>query len=69
MIGSPIVAGGAVWNTDARGRLWALDAASGEVRFQGDLPGIPAHFATPTSGDGRIYATGGHFVAAFTLLP
>jgi outer membrane protein assembly factor BamB len=68
-IGAPIVAGGAVWNTDARGRLWGVDAATGDVRFQADLPGIPAHFATPTSGGGRIYATGGHFVAAFSLDP
>jgi outer membrane protein assembly factor BamB len=68
-IGPPIIAGGAVWNTDALGRLWAMDAITGDVRFQGDLPGIPAHFATPTSGGGRIYATGGHFVAAFSLVP
>ena len=68
-IGPPIVAGGAVWNTDARGRLWAVDAATGEIRFQADLPGIPAHFATPTAGGGRIYATGGHFLAAYELIP
>jgi outer membrane protein assembly factor BamB len=66
-IGPPIVAGGAVWNTDARGRLWAFDALTGDVRYQADLPGIPARMTTPTSGGGRIYATGGRFVAAFSL--
>ena len=68
-IGSPIVAGGAVWNTDARARIWAIDALTGEVRFQDDLPGVPAHFASPSSGGGNIYATGGHFVAAYNLIP
>ena len=68
-IGPPILAGGAVWNSDARGRLWALDATSGDLRFQTDLPGIPAHFATPTSAGGRIYASGGHHVAAYELVP
>jgi outer membrane protein assembly factor BamB len=68
-IGSPILAGGAAWNSDALGRLWGIDALTGKVRFQAQLPGLPAHFATPTSGGGRIYATGGHFVAAFNLIP
>jgi outer membrane protein assembly factor BamB len=67
-VGSPIVAGGAVWATDPHAHLVAMDAATGEVRYQANLPGVPAHFATPTSGGGRIYAAGGHQIAAFELL-
>jgi outer membrane protein assembly factor BamB len=67
-VGSPIVAGGAVWAVDAERHLLALDVLTGEQRFRGDLPGAPARFATPTSGGGRIYATGGHQVVAFNLV-
>ncbi len=49
---------------DFHQHLLALDANTGAVRFQGDLPGVPAHFATPTSGGGRVYAAAGRQIAA-----
>jgi hypothetical protein len=45
-----------------------MDAATGAVRYQANLPGAPAHFATPASGVGRAYAAGGHQIAAFNLM-
>jgi len=68
-VGSPIVAGGAVWAMDFHGHLVALDTHTGALRFQVDLPGVPTHFSTPSSGGGRIYAAAGRQLAAFILSP
>jgi outer membrane protein assembly factor BamB len=59
---SPMIAGGALWYIDAPSKtLTALDPATGAGRFNFLLPNTPAHFATPASGNGRIYAaTFGH---------
>jgi outer membrane protein assembly factor BamB len=66
-VGSPIVAAGAVWDVDLAGQLFALDAASGAVRFQTTIPGQPAHFATLAFGGGQIYTATSGGVAAFQL--
>ncbi len=67
-VGPPIVVAGAVWNVDLAGRLFALDAASGTLRFQIDLGGKPTHFATLAYGGGQIYTTTDGGVSAFQLV-
>jgi outer membrane protein assembly factor BamB len=59
---------GAVWDIDMAGRLLALDAATGALRFQARLPGQPSHFAAPAYGGGQVYVATGDGVAAFHLL-
>jgi outer membrane protein assembly factor BamB len=67
-VGPPIVVAGAVWNVDLAGRLFALDAASGALRFQAGLGGKPSHFATLAYGGGQIYTTTDAGVSAFQLV-
>jgi len=67
-VGSPIVVAGAVWDVDLAGRLFALDASTGALRFQGMLPGQAVHFAALGYGGGQIYVTGSDGVAAFRLV-
>lgn len=53
--GSPVVGGGAVWTVDtARGRLSALDAATGVLRAAIDVGALP-HFASPTLAGDAVY--------------
>jgi outer membrane protein assembly factor BamB len=63
--GAPIAAAGAVWvvDTDA-GKLYALDASTGSVRFSASI-GTAAHFATPAAAGGRVYVAGGGHLLAF----
>lgn len=67
-VGSPIVVAGAVWDVDLAGRLFALDAGTGELRFQSELGGKPTHFAALAYGGGRIYTTTASGVSAFQLI-
>ena len=70
-VGSPILAAGAVWHVDfkeQRGRLFALDAATGATRFVGELSGQPYTFATPAYGGGQVYVATSDGVAAFQLI-
>jgi outer membrane protein assembly factor BamB len=67
-VGSPIVAAGAVWDVDLDGRLFALDAATGDQRVQLNIPGQPGHFATLAYGGGQIYTATADGVAAFQLV-
>ncbi|MBU6422585.1 MAG: PQQ-binding-like beta-propeller repeat protein [Chloroflexi bacterium] len=62
--GPPIVAGGAVWVTDAgSGTLYALDPASGQVKARESL-GTMQHFTTPAAyGHLILVAAGGRLVA------
>jgi outer membrane protein assembly factor BamB len=62
------VVAGAVWDVDLNGRLFALDAATGAVRFQTSLGGKPAHFAALAYGGGQIYTTTASGVSAFQLV-
>lgn len=68
VVGAPIVAAGAVWDVDPQGRLLALDAASGQQRFAGQLPGQPAKFAGLAYGGGQVYVATPDGVAAFQLI-
>src|SRR6266851_5317397 len=67
-VGSPIVVAGAVWDVDLFGRLFALDAATGALRFQAGLPGKPTHFAALAYGAGQIYTVTDGGVSAFQLI-
>jgi outer membrane protein assembly factor BamB len=64
--GPPIVAGGAVWTVDLDGgKLYALNAQTGAVRFQASI-GSPAQFSSPAAAGGSIYVGGGSQLLAFT---
>jgi outer membrane protein assembly factor BamB len=67
-VGSPIVVAGAVWDVDLDGRLFALDASSGKLRFQAALGGKPTHFAGLSFGGGQIYTSTASGVSAFQLV-
>jgi putative pyrroloquinoline-quinone binding quinoprotein/putative pyrroloquinoline-quinone-binding quinoprotein len=64
--GPPIVAGGLVWTIDPNGTFYALDEQAGTVTFSANV-GSAQHFATPTSGTGRIFVPAGSQVQAFRL--
>ena len=66
-VGAPIVAAGAVWNVDLSGRVLALDEATGNQRFAGQLPGPPNKFAALAYGGGQVYVATPDGVAAFQL--
>lgn len=64
--GPPIVADGEVWAITQGGTLAALSIATGAVVQQFPI-GRPAnHFATPSVGDGRLFAPGLDQVFAFS---
>jgi outer membrane protein assembly factor BamB len=67
-VGAPIVAAGAVWDVDLSGRVLALDAATGAVRYTGQLPGQPNKFAGLAYGGGQVYVATPAGVAAFQLI-
>jgi outer membrane protein assembly factor BamB len=67
-VGPPIVVAGAVWNVDLAGRLLAIDAATGAVRFQAKLAGRPSHFASLAYGGGQVFTATENGVYAFQLL-
>jgi outer membrane protein assembly factor BamB len=63
--GPPIVAGGAVWTVDLDGgKLYALNAQTGAVRFQASI-GSPVQFSSPAAAGGSIYVGGGSQLLAF----
>jgi len=64
--GPPIVAGGVVWAINKNnGSLYGLNPANGTTRFSASNLGPVTHFATPTSGQGRIYVPVDDHVMAF----
>lgn len=64
--GPPIVAGGIVWAIDTNiGSLFGLNPTTGATRFLAANLGPVTHFATPTSGQGRIYVPVDNAVMAF----
>jgi outer membrane protein assembly factor BamB len=62
---APIVAGGVVWTIDTAGTLLGLDPAAGTTRYSFPLISGTAHFATPSTGGGRIFVGAGTHVQAF----
>ena len=66
--GSPIVAGGLVWDVDFEGGcLWGLDVATGAVRQRVAIGGAdPAwHFLSLSSAGGRLFVPAGRRLLAF----
>ena len=65
--GSPIVAGGLVWDYDFEGGfLWAFDPGSGVVR-QKITVGTGQHFASLAASAGRLYVPAQHSLYAFAI--
>jgi len=64
---APIVAGGLVWTLSVFGgsALYGLNPATGALAEQLALPAATRHFATPTSGDGRLFVAAGNQLIAF----
>ena len=63
--GSPIVAGGLVWDYDFEGGfLWAFDPGTGAVR-QKVAVGLGEHFVSPSSSGGRLFVPSGRGLRAF----
>jgi outer membrane protein assembly factor BamB len=66
-VGPPIVVGDTVWDLDPQGQLFALEAATGAVRYQTRIPVQPEHFAPLAYGGGQLYAAGANGVVAYRL--
>jgi outer membrane protein assembly factor BamB len=65
ILGSPIVAAGAVWALDPDGTLYALDPSSGAVVYSKGM-GSTQHFSTPAATDGFVVAPAGTSVVAIS---
>jgi outer membrane protein assembly factor BamB len=65
--GPPILAGGLVWSASVFGgtTLYGLNPATGATTVQLLLPRRTEHFATPASGDGKLFIGDGSDVEAF----
>jgi outer membrane protein assembly factor BamB len=67
--GSPIVAGGLVWNVSSGGRLSAMDPTSGSVVESTSIGSEATSFPSPSTGDGLLLAPSTDQVHAFASLP
>jgi outer membrane protein assembly factor BamB len=66
ILGSPIVAAGAVWAIEpASGKLYALDPSSGAAVYSTDLGGAE-HFSTPAASEGYVVTPAGASVVAIS---
>ncbi len=64
--GSPIVAGGLLWDLDFEGgALWGLDPGTGAVR-QRVAVAAGEHFVSPSSSEGRLYVPAGRALFALS---
>jgi len=66
--GPPIVAGGYVWTIDPAGHLYGLNPTSGAVVYNLAITSAN-HFATPTSGTGRLFVPASNVIRAYSLVP
>jgi outer membrane protein assembly factor BamB len=67
MLGSPIVAAGAVWAIEpASGKLYALDPSSGAAVYSTDLGAAAEHFSTLAATEGYVVAPAGSSVVAIS---
>jgi outer membrane protein assembly factor BamB len=67
-LGSPIISAGAVWAIEpSSGTLYALDVATGAVRFSTSI-GTAQHFSTPAATDGFVVAPAGRNVVALSVV-
>jgi outer membrane protein assembly factor BamB len=66
ILGSPIVAAGAVWAIEsASAKLYALDPSTGATLYSVDLGGAQ-HFSTPAATEGYVVAPAGSGVVAIS---
>ena len=64
--GSPIVAGGVVWNIDFEGGyLYGFNARDGTVVVRSRV-GVSAHFVSPSSSNGRLFVPAGKYLLAYS---
>lgn len=65
--GPPILAGGVLWTAAQFGgtTLYGLDPSNGDVTQRLTLSATTEHFATPASGDGRLFLAASASVFAF----
>jgi outer membrane protein assembly factor BamB len=65
--GPPILAGGLIWaaSVDGGTTLYGLNPTTGATTVQLHLPQKTEHFATPASGDGKLFIGDGTDVEAF----
>lgn len=67
MVGTPVIAGGAVWTLGtSTATLYALAPSSGKVLFQQSV-GEVMHFASPSALGGFVYAPAGRHVVAVAM--
>ncbi len=67
VLGSPIVAAGAVWAIEPdSAKLYALDPSSGAEMYSTDL-GAARHFTTPAATEGYVVAPAGTKVVAISI--
>jgi polyvinyl alcohol dehydrogenase (cytochrome) len=67
--GSPIVAGGLVWNISSGGTLSAMDPTTGSVVESTSIGPEATSFPSPSTGDGLLLAPSTNQVHAFASLP
>jgi hypothetical protein len=67
--GSPIVAGGLIWNLSSGGTLSAMDPATGRVVESTNIGSEATSFPSPSTGDGLLLAPSTNQVHAFSSLP
>jgi hypothetical protein len=73
-VGAPIVSAGSVWSvsgaslTGGGTKLYALDPATGAVRYTETLPmSVIDHFASPSAAGGRVFVATGTTVTAYRV--
>jgi hypothetical protein len=64
--GAPIIAGDSAWLVSNGGHLYALDAATGNVRSDTDLKGRISGFPTPTVLPDMVLVGAGNRLVTFT---
>ena len=64
--GSPIVAGGIIWNIDFEGGyLYGFSPRDGTVVVRSRI-GVSAHFVSPSSSNGRLFVPAGKYLLAYS---
>ena len=64
--GSPIVAGGVVWNIDFEGGyLYGFSPRDGSVKVRSRV-GVAGHFVSPSASNGRLFVPAGKYLLAYT---
>lgn len=64
--GSPILAGGVVWNIDFEGGyLYGFNLQDGAVAVRSRV-GVSQHFVSPSASNGRLFVPAGKYLLAYT---